>query len=202
MTQISLNGAVGRLEAFYSEAEVETGRTAILCHPHPLFGGSMNDMVLCSIERALLSCGINSLRFNFRSVGKSEGHHADGVGEVDDVVAVANWIREKSPDETIILVGYSFGGAVALSARRLVLPKSLLLIAPAIRMFDAQDQPASDSLVIFAENDQFVSAKSTMEWFKDCQTKVEQIPNTDHFFVGCHDKIGEIVTNYVNCRSS
>ena len=85
---------------------------------------------------------------------------------------------------------------MALSAQRLVLPNSLLLIAPAIGMFGEQDQPISDSLVIFAENDQFVSTESMVEWFEGSRTKVEQIPNTDHFFAGRHDKIEEIVRNY------
>jgi alpha/beta superfamily hydrolase len=197
LKDLFVDGAVGRLEARYSEAASATGLTAVLCHPHPQFGGTMNDLVLAALETALLASGISSLRFNFRGVGGSEGKYSDGVGEIDDVVAVTTWVREKSVGERIILVGYSFGGAVALSAQALLVPECMILAAPAVGMFGQQDPPTVPSLVVLAENDQFVSADSTKDWFDAPNTRVEQIADTDHFFLGHHDQVTKIVREFL-----
>jgi len=192
-----IDGTVGLLEARYSEAASATGVTAVLCHPHPQFGGTMNDLVLGALEPALLASGISSLRFNFRGVGGSEGKYSDGVGEIEDVVAATTWARERSVGERIILVGYSFGGAVALSAQELLAPERMILVAPAVGMFGQQDPPNVPSLVILAENDQFVSTDSTKDWFDAFNTRVEQIADTDHFFFGHHDQITNIVREFL-----
>ena len=192
-----IDGTVGPLEARYSEAASANGVTAVLCHPHPQFGGTMNDLVLGAIEPALLASGISSLRFNFRGVGSSEGRYSDGVGEVEDVAAATTWVRESSVGERIMLVGYSFGGAVALSAQELVEPESMILVAPAVGMFGHQHPPEVPSLVILAENDQFVNADSTKGWFGDPNTRVEQMLDTDHFFFGHHEQITNIVREFL-----
>ncbi len=192
-----VDGTAGRLEARYSKAAPATGVTAVLCHPHPQFGGTMNDPVLGALESALLSSGISSLRFNFRGVGGSEGKYGDGVGEIDDVVAVTAWVRERSVGERIILVGYSFGGAVALSAQELLAPESMILVAPAVGMFGQPHPPILPTLVILAGNDQFVNVDSTKDWFDDSNTRVEQIPETDHFFVGHYDQITKTVIEFL-----
>ena len=157
----------------------------------------MNDPVLGALESALLSSGISSLRFNFRGVGGSEGKYGDGVGEIDDVVAVTAWVRERSVGERIILVGYSFGGAVALSAQELLAPECMILVAPAVGMFGQQHPPILPTLVILAGNDQFVNFDSTKDWFDDSNTRVEQIPETDHFFVGHYDQITKTVIEFL-----
>lgn len=192
-----IDGTVGPLEARYSEAASANGVTAVLCHPHPQFGGTMNDLVLGAIEPALLASGISSLRFNFRGVGSSEGRYSDGVGEVEDVAAATTWVRESSVGERIMLVGYSFGGAVALSAQELVEPESMILVAPAVGMFGHQHPPEVPTLVILAENDQFVNADSTKGWFGDPNTRVEQMLDTDHFFFGHHEQITNIVREFL-----
>jgi alpha/beta superfamily hydrolase len=192
-----VDGTAGRLEARYSKAAPATGVTAVLCHPHPQFGGTMNDPVLGALESALLSSGISSLRFNFRGVGGSEGKYGDGVGEIDDVVAVTAWVRERSVGERIILVGYSLGGAVALSAQELLAPESMILVAPAVGMFGQQHPPILPTLIILAGNDQFVNVDSTKDWFEDSNTRVEQIPETDHFFVGHYDQITKTVIEFL-----
>jgi alpha/beta superfamily hydrolase len=202
LTDLFVDGPTGRLETRYSEAESATGISAVLCHPHPQFGGSMDDMVLGALEPALLSSGISSLRFNFRGVGGSEGAYSDGVGEIEDVVAATTWVRDRSAGERLILVGYSFGGAVALSAQELLAPECMILVAPAVGMFGQQQPPTVPTLVILAENDQFVNADSTKDWFGDTKTQVEQISDTDHFFFGHHDQITEIVSEFLTSTFS
>lgn len=195
--KLLIDGTVGQLEVRYSEAGAATGVTAVLCHPHPQFGGTMNDRVLDALEAAVLASGISSLRFNFRGVGGSGGSYGDGLGEVDDVVAVTNWVRERSVGERIILVGYSFGGAVALSAQNMLAPECLILVAPALGFFDHEHPPTLPSLVILAENDQFVKAELSKDWFAAASTWVKQIPDTDHFFVKRHDQITKIVREFL-----
>ncbi len=195
--ELFIAGTAGPLEVRYSEAGAATGVTAVLCHPHPQFGGTMNDRVLDALESALLSSGISSLRFNFRGVGGSAGRYGDGVGEIDDVVAATNWVRERSVGERIILVGYSFGGAVALSAQNILAPECMILVAPALGFFGQEHPPTLPSLVILAENDQFVNTDSAKDWFVDGNTWVEQIPDTDHFFVRRHDQITKIVREFL-----
>jgi alpha/beta superfamily hydrolase len=197
LTDLFVDGPAGRLETCYSEAESAIGISAVLCHPHPQMGGTMNDMVLDALEPALLASGINSLRFNFRGVGGSEGAYSDGVGEIEDVVAAATWVRESSAGERLFLAGYSFGGAVALSAQELVAPESMILVAPAVGMFGQQQAPTVPTLVILAENDQFVNADSTKDWFGDTDAQVELISGTDHFFSGYHDQITRIVREFL-----
>ena len=200
LKDLFVDGAVGRLEARFTEAASATGLTAVLCHPHPQFGGTMNDLVLGALETALLASGISSLRFNFRGVGGSEGKYSDGVGEIDDVVAVTTWVREKSAGERLILVGYSLGGAVALSAQALLVPECMIRAAPALGMFGQQDPPTMPSLVVLAENDQFVSADPTKDWFDAPNTRIEQISDTDHFFLGHHDQVTKIVREFLLWR--
>ena len=193
----SIEGPAGRLEVCYSKPVTSTGISAVLCHPHPQFGGSMNDMVLGALEPALLASGISSLRFNFRGVGGSEGAYSDGLGEIEDVAAATTWVREASASERLVLGGYSFGGAVALSAHESLAPECMILVAPAVGMFGQHHPPTIPTLVILAENDQFVDMHSTKDWFGDADTQVEQISGTDHFFSGHHDQITEIVRGFL-----
>jgi uncharacterized protein len=197
LTDLFVDGPAGRLESCYSEAESAAGVSAVLCHPHPQFGGAMNDRVLGALEPALLASGISSLRFNFRGVGGSEGAYSDGVGEIEDVVAATTWVRERSGGERLILAGYSFGGAVALSAREILAPDGMILVAPAVGMFGQQQPPTVPALVILAENDQFVNADSTKDWFGEANTQVEVIADTDHFFSGHHDQITRLVREFL-----
>ncbi len=192
-----IDGPAGRLETCYSEPESANGISAVLCHPHPQFGGAMNDRVLGALESSLLTSGISSLRFNFRGVGGSEGTYSNGVGEVEDVVAATNWVREGAAGERLILAGYSFGGAVALSSQELLAPDCMILVAPVVGMFGQQQPPTVPTLVILAENDQFVDADTTKDWFVDSATQIEQISDTDHFFGGHHDQISGIVRDFL-----
>lgn len=108
-----INGPAGSLEAAVREAADPKG-AIVLAHPHPLYGGSLNNPVVFHADRELNRAGFATLRFNFRGVGKSEGAHDDGRGEVGDVAAAAAWLRSAVPDRPLILVGYSFGSRCVL----------------------------------------------------------------------------------------
>ena len=123
MPHVNVEGPAGQLEVRV-DGDSPGNIGAVLCHPHPLYGGSMDDMVLEAMSRPLLDAGFQVARFNFRGVGHSEGQHDDGKGEVDDVLAVVAWMREQGV-EKVILGGYSFGAVVALSACHLANPEKL-----------------------------------------------------------------------------
>lgn len=111
-----LDGPAGKLEALLEEPEDTAPRAAALvCHPHPLFGGTMHNKVVHRVARALRTSGYVVLRFNFRGVGKSEGGHDLGVGEIEDASAALEWLRHRYPGLPYTLAGFSFGSRVILS---------------------------------------------------------------------------------------
>jgi len=106
-------GPAGRLETILEEPEHGDPRqAAVVCHPHPLYGGTMHNKVVYRIARGLRHAGSVVLRFNFRGVGKSEGEHAHGEGEIDDARAAIDWVRERYPQLPLVLAGFSFGSRV------------------------------------------------------------------------------------------
>ena len=108
-------GSAGKLEALLEPAAGEEGKfAAVICHPHPLYGGTMHNKVVFQIARALQESGMPVLRFNFRGVGMSEGTHANGVGEVEDARAAVDYLATLYPQAGICLAGFSFGATVAM----------------------------------------------------------------------------------------
>lgn len=110
----TIPGPVGRLEAIYRRPEPSAGRAALVCHPHPLHGGTMHTKVVYRAAKAFGGLGFPTLRFNFRGVGTSEGDFADGIGEADDVRAAIDWLAGEHPDLPVVVAGFSFGSVVAL----------------------------------------------------------------------------------------
>lgn len=107
-------GPAGKLEAALRTADAPRG-AVVLAHPHPLYGGSLDNPVIFHADRELNRAGLTTLRLNFRGVGASDGHHDEGHGEIADVAAAANWVRELAPGKPLVLVGYSFGSRCAVA---------------------------------------------------------------------------------------
>ena len=188
MARILFEGPEGQLEGLL-ELKGST-RGAVLCHPHPLYGGSMDDMVLDALSKALQVRNCSTLRFNFRGVGSSEGRHDEGKGEVDDVIAAAAYLRDQG-SSMILLAGYSFGAAMCLKAEQLVKPDAMLLVAPPIQMIENFIEPRTPCLVVLARDDQIVEAASTADYFLN--SRVEWIEGADHFFSGAHGQVESLV---------
>ena len=157
--------------------------TALVCHPNPTQGGTMDNKVVQTVARAFLQLGWRAVRFNFRGIGQSQGAWDEGRGEVDDALAVLQALR--GPDEPLVLAGFSFGGYVASrAAQRLAEPaRRLVLVGPATSRFDTAPVPA-DTVVIHGEVDDVVPLASVLDWARPQSLPVTVVPGVGHFFHG------------------
>ncbi len=157
--------------------------TALICHPNPTQGGTMDNKVVQTLARAFLQLGWRAVRFNFRGIGQSEGAWDEGRGEVDDALAVLAAVR--APGEALILAGFSFGGYVASrAAQRVIEPaQRLVLVGPATSRFDTAPVPA-DTVVIHGEVDDVVPLASVLDWARPQSLPVTVVPGVGHFFHG------------------
>lgn len=126
------------LEGILALVEKDQQPGVVLCHPHPLFGGTMDDSRLLVLNNAAIDMGLNTLRFNFRGVGKSHGKFGQGIGEIQDTVAAMNFLRSHphTDDSRIALLGYSFGGSIAIAAAMDANPAALVTISALYRIPD------------------------------------------------------------------
>ena len=173
----------------------------VVCHPHSLYGGEMNNNVVVPICQALAQASIVSLRFNFRGVGASQGKFADGIGEREDVAAAISYLStlETVDKERIGLCGYSFGGGVSLE----VAPadervKALALISPAISTYVSLKQYTKPKLIVCGGADQFVSIISLQRLAEELPppNDFELVSGADHFWGGYEDKVAARVTAF------
>ena len=173
----------------------------VVCHPHPLYGGEMENNVVIPICRALGQASIASLRFNFRGVGASQGKFSDGIGERDDVVAAISYLSslEAVDRESIGLCGYSFGGAVSLE----VAPadgrvKALALISPSVSTYTPLKQYTRPKLVVCGGADQFVSIIALQRLAEELPppNDFELFAGADHFWGGFEAKVAARVTAF------
>lgn len=157
--------------------------TALICHPNPTQGGTMDNKVVQTVARAFLQLGWRAVRFNFRGIGRSEGGWDEGRGEVDDALAALDAVRV--PGEALVLAGFSFGGYVASrAAQRLAEPaQRLVLVGPATSRFDTAPVPA-DTVVIHGEVDDVVPLSSVLDWARPQSLPVTVVPGVGHFFHG------------------
>ena len=128
--RLEIPGPTGSLEVLIEAPERPQGPVCVICHPHPQYGGTLDNKVVYTLARAANDLDAIAVRFNFRGVGRSGGQFGQGVGEVDDLLAVVAWARSEYPDKPLHLAGFSFGSGVALRGHVAVDAASLLLVAP------------------------------------------------------------------------
>ena len=186
-----IQGPSGLLEARFDEAEVAKPIDAVLCHPHPQYGGSLHDAVLDTAARVLLDHGISCLRFNFRGVGSSQGNYDNGIGEVDDLLAAVAWVREQRSEHGLWLVGYSFGSNIVAKAVTSVDPDHALLLAPPVSVMDFSAIAETDRVyAIGGSQDDFVDAAKLNGLLGD---RAYLIDGADHFFSGFATELSDAV---------
>lgn len=187
-----IDGPAGPLESLYLQQPDARG-LALVCHPHPLFAGTMQNKVVSTLQRCARDAGFSTLRFNFRGVGQSAGVHDNGVGEVDDAQAAADWLLAQQPGLPLTLLGFSFGSCVAAClAGRLeqqgVALSRLFMIAPPVERFSVEGRlPRHSPLtVIQPEDDEVVTPAKVFAWSQALQHPHEllKVAECGHFFHG------------------
>jgi len=184
-----LSGPVGDIEILESAPKNALPITAIICHPHPLYGGTMHNKVITTMARAFHELRVKTIRFNFRGVGKSAGAHDNGLGETMDALFLAEWVKESHPHDKIWFAGFSFGAFVAYSATtQWPTTTQLICIAPQVSRFLASKLPlpACPWLIIQGEKDEIVSSDDVFAWIDTVYPKptVIRFPDVGHFFHG------------------
>lgn len=188
-TQFELiSGPVGSIEVAIDAPAGEPRGLAVVCHPHPLFGGTLDNKVTQTLARALVALGFVSVRPNFRGVGNTAGTHDEGRGEVDDIVTVVDLFRQRYQPKELVLAGFSFGSFVQTHvAQRLAAAgtpaQRLVLVGTATSRWQVMPVP-EDSLVIHGELDDTVPLSSVLDWARPQNLPVTVIPGADHFFHG------------------
>ena len=182
-----LPGPAGLLECLTDvpEGQAPAG-VAVICHPHPLGGGTMHNKVVTIIERSLRELGLATVRFNFRGVGESEGDHDEGFGETDDLLAVIEWVRKSSPDQPLALAGFSFGSYIALKVAAGLDLRQLISIAPPVDRYDFNEieHPGCPWLVVQGDEDEVVDPDSVYAWVETLEPApaLNVMEKTGHFF--------------------
>lgn len=180
-TRFLIPGAVGALELSVTYPP-QTAPFAVICHPHPLFGGTLDNKVVYTLAKTFKALGAGTVRFNFRGVGQSEGHFAQGEGELEDLKTVVTWLRATQLPTAVWLVGYSFGGFVALRGHQAVGADRLLLVAPALNRLTEGIKVAIPTGVIQGQQDEIVSATMVKQWAVQQGCSFYELMQADHFF--------------------
>ena len=170
-------GPAGRIECAVDQADGEARGVALIAHPHPLFGGTLDNKVVQTLARAFVELGYETWRPNFRGVGETEGVHDEGRGELDDLQAVLDSIKT----ENFVLAGFSFGASLVARLAEKVKAQWLVLIGLGITRLEAPAVPPG-TLVIHGENDDTVPLAAVLEWARPQELPVVVVPGADHFF--------------------
>ena len=185
-----LQGPVGKLESILDvPGEAKIVGAAVVCHPHPQHGGTMHNKVAHTLARAFARSGFETLRFNFRGTEASEGQYDDGIGELDDALAVLDWMRERRPAGPLWLAGFSFGAAIAIRAAVKAEVNGLVSVAPAVSRFadNMADQPKCPWLVVQGDEDELVDIKLE-EYTKLFSTLLQELefenPTEEAYVIG------------------
>jgi len=179
--RVFIDGAAGRIETVIERPAGATRGTALVAHPHPLYGGTLDNKVVQTLARAFLELGYVALRPNFRGVGASEGVHDEGRGETEDLLRVAAHAKENLGDLPLVLAGFSFGAAVQTQVAQRTSPHRVVLVGVAVGRFPSETVP-SDSIVIHGEVDETIPLSRVFEWARPQELPVVVIPGADHFF--------------------
>lgn len=188
-----LAGPAGRLEAVVEQDRETPDFIAIVCHPHPLFGGTMDNKVVTTLTRMVRDKGGVVVRFNFRGVGESQGAYSDGIGETEDLLAVHSWLRQQWPSLPLWLAGFSFGSFVAARGAEILnangdLVNNLLLVAPPVHHYPFTDIESTGCpvTVVQGEEDEVVPAEQVFQWAASTplQPDLIRFPECGHFFHG------------------
>lgn len=202
-----LSGPAGALQALIETPQNEMGEAqavtafAVVCHPHPLYGGTLDNKVVYTLARTLGQLGAAAIRFNFRGVGSSAGRYDEGQGETEDALAVIAYGRQRWPGAELWLAGFSFGGAIAVRAAGRAAPRRLIAAAPGISIIPVTDAapPECPWLIVQGEADEVVPPEAVRSWAKQLSPPpaLKTLAGTGHFFHGRLKELSEAVLEFM-----
>jgi uncharacterized protein len=206
--RLMLSGPAGNIETrvIAPVAESIFPAVAVICHPHPLHGGNLDNKVTATLARAMSDLGVPVLRFNFRGVGASGGRFSSGIGETEDLLAVIRHAHVLYPDRALWLAGFSFGAYVALRASQLVAVDRLITVAPPVNLYDVADftPPECPWLLIQGTDDEVVPYKEVLKW----ATRLYPAPQTvyldgvGHYFHGKLKTLQTLITDSIIAQTT
>ena len=201
-----LPGAVGDLELMTTwPSDLKRPAVVIICHPHPLFQGSMKNKVVTTLFRAFDQAGMATVRFNFRGVGKSEGEYAEAVGEQDDLEAVLAWVSQTLIDFDVYLAGFSFGSYVAAAVANREPVAGLITVAPPVHhfAFSNLNRVRCPWLLVMGEEDEIVPMQPVQDFVAASRVPIEMVtfPEATHFFHGQLLVLREQVMTWLSANS-
>ena len=208
MPEVIFNGPDGRIEGRYHQSENKQAPAALILHPHPLYGGTMNNKVVYALYNAFKQSGFSVLRINFRGVGRSQGKFDNGVGELTDAATALDWLQTQNPDiSSFWISGFSFGAWIAmqLMMRRPEI-QAFAVAAPPVNKFDFSflSPCPAHGIVIQGEQDSIVSEAAVADFVeklskqKNTNIDYQIIFGADHFFREKTDELIEAVSNYAS----
>lgn len=206
--RLTLDGPAGALESLLDRpaGAGDATHVGVVCHPHPLHGGTMANKVAHMLAKSFNEAGAPAVRFNYRGVGASAGAYADGAGETDDALAVIDWVRRRWPTASLWLAGFSFGGAVAIRAAAQRDIARLVTVAPAVQRVavSANSLPRCPWLLIQGERDELVDVEDVKRWAASVAPSPELrlLPGVDHFFHGRLNELRDIVVEWLRTSAN
>lgn len=202
---VLIPGAAGLLEVMISGPRVPSAQPgyAVVCHPHPLYGGAMSNKVTYALASCAQNAGLYALRFNFRGVGRSQGVHDEGRGETDDTVLLAQWLGERLPQGRLLLAGFSFGAWVSTAAAARLEPAAQISIAPPFAKYFADAPPPARPrcpwLVVHGRDDEVVDYEATRRILAgyDPPPQLVTMDGVGHFFHNRLADLNEVVLPFI-----
>jgi len=197
-----IEGPAGKIETVLAEPATFPSGIAVVAHPHPLHGGTMDNKVVHTVFKSMIELGYIAVKFNFRGTGNSEGVFDHGIGEVEDAVAVTQSIKNQFIDHAgdlpLLLAGFSFGGGVQIQAAERLNPESLILVSPSLKHVGALNIPANvkNTLIIQGDKDDIVPLNTILDWAAPQSLPVVIIPGAEHFFHGKLNILKRVILDY------
>lgn len=192
--RVLIDGAAGAIETVIETPQTPPRGIALITHPHPLQGGTLDNKVTVTLARTFFALGYVAVRFNFRGVGASAGAFDEGAGETDDALTVLGHVRARfGATLPIALAGFSFGTFVQTRVAQRVVPEGMVLVGPAVKRFALVPVPKG-TIVIHGEADEVVLLADVFDWARPQQLPIVVFPGCGHFFHGRIVQLAEVVT--------
>ncbi len=193
--RLLIPGPAGSIEIDIHDSGEPRRGIALIAHPNPLQGGTKDNKVVTTLARALAGLGYVAVRPNFRGVGASEGRHDQGIGETDDLIAVAEYAKARFNTQILLLAGFSFGSFVQTRVAKRVDCERMVLVGPAVNRFAAETVP-ENTLVVHGELDDVVPLAAVLDWARPQNLPLVVVPGGEHFFHGRLNLLSQIVARW------